>query len=376
MELDRTLAVRLTLAALSLGAAAVHFAMTPQHASESLVLGVGFVVAAWAQVVVAGVVLGRPGRRTLTWSALVQLAAIAVWVVSRTYGLPFGPDRWTPEAVGTADLITVGLEVGFMVIAVAALGSRRHVPLVAGLAAAALVMGGTTAAIASPSIMAHDHDHAEVAGDAHPETHDHAETETHTHTDTHAHTDAASTTATGTAGLDGANAHDHLVTDSGPPTAEQIARAAALIDATKRSIPKWSDPEAAKAAGFRPIQGPSADFVHFVNFAWLYDGTVLDTEHPESLVYRSTNGTEAGYRLESAMYILPSIGYPIPDVGGSLTPWHNHGDLCFGAGGMIVGTTGAGACPAGSSNVKTPDMLHVWIVPHADGPFGGIEAVK
>jgi hypothetical protein len=76
------------------------------------------------------------------------------------------------------------------------------------------------------------------------------------------------------------------------------------------------------------------------------------------------------------MYILPSYGYRIPDVGGSLTPWHNHGDLCFGTGGLIVGTTANGACPPGSSNIKTPDMLHVWIVDHPDGPFGGIEAVN
>jgi hypothetical protein len=220
-------------------------------------------------------------------------------------------------------------------------------------------MGGTTAAIASPSVMAHHHDGAAPSGHV------------------HVHTGAEPAAATGgTAGLDGAHAHSHIVTDTGPPDAAQIERAAALIEATRRSIPKWSDPAAAEAAGFRAIQGARSEYVHFVNFSWLSDGAVLDPEHPESLVYRSTDGTRAGYRLESAMYILPSTGYPVPEVGGSLTPWHNHGDLCFGAGGMIVGTTASGGCPAGSSNVKTPDMLHVWIVDHADGPFGGIERVS
>lgn len=359
MELDRTLAIRLTLAALSLGAAAVHFAMTPQHASESIVHGVGFVVAGWAQVVVAGLLFARPGRRTLTWAALVQLSLVAVWALSRTYGLPFGPQPWEPEAVGTADLITVAMEVGFVVLAVVALGSRRRLPIAAGLVAAGLIMGGTTAAIASPSVMVHHHDQA-AAGHAHD----------------HTPPDTAATTSGGTAGLDGAHAHAHIVTSSGPPTAEQIARANDLIQATKRAIPKWADPQAAEAAGFRAIQGPQADYVHYVNFRWLNDNKIVDPEAPESLVFRSTDGTVAGYRLESAMYILPSFGYPIPDVGGSLTPWHNHGDLCFGAGGMIVGTTAKGSCPAGSSNLETPDMLHVWIVDHADGPFGGIEAVK
>jgi hypothetical protein len=361
MELDRTLAIRLTLATLSLGAAAVHFAMTPQHASESIVHGVGFVVAGWAQVVVAGLLFARPGRRTLAWAALVQLSLVAAWAVSRTYGLPVGPQPWTPEAVGAADLVTVAMEVGFVVLAVAALGSRRRVPIAAGLVAAGLIMGGTTAAIASPAVMAHNHRASEgAAGRAHVHT--------------GAQTDAP--TSGGTAGLDGAHAHAHIVTSSGPPTAGQIARANSLIEATKRAIPKWADPKAAEAAGFRAIQDPKSDFVHYVNFGWLVDDNILDPEAPESLVFRSTNGTVAGYRLESAMYILPSYGYPIPEVGGSLTPWHNHGDLCFGAGGMIVGTTAKGSCPTGSSNLKTPDMLHVWIVDHADGPFGGIEAVK
>jgi hypothetical protein len=358
MELDRTLAIRLTLAALSLGAAAVHFAMTPQHASESIVHGVGFVVAGWAQVVVAGLLFARPGRKTLTWAALVQLALVGGWALSRTYGLPFGPAPWVAEPVGSADLITVAMELGFVVLAVAALGSLRRIPIAAGLVAVGLVMGGTTAAIASPSVMAHHHSAAEEAAG-------------HVHT----HTDASIPTG-GTAGLDGAHAHSHIVTSSGPPTAEQIARAATLIEATKRAIPKWADPKAAEAAGFRSIQSPKSDFVHYVNFRWLNDDKVLDPDQPESLVYRSTDGTVAGYRLESAMYILPSFGYPIPDVGGSLTPWHNHGDLCFGAGGMIVGTTAKGACPPGSSNLKTPDMLHVWIVDHPDGPFGGIEKVN
>jgi hypothetical protein len=74
------------------------------------------------------------------------------------------------------------------------------------------------------------------------------------------------------------------------------------------------------------------------------------------------------------MYILPGVGHPIPDVGGSLTPWHDHGELCFGAGARIVGVTdGTTPCPPGSANVQTPDMLHVWVVPHDDGPFGGID---
>ena len=358
--MHRTPAVRVTLAALSLGAAAVHFAMTPQHTRESIALGIAFVVAAWAQVAVAGWLLFRPDRSVIKRGAAVQIAVIGAWGLSRTFGLPIGPDRWRAEAVGTADLICVGFEIAFVGLAVVALTSNRRVPLLAGLVAASLVLGGTTAALATPSIIDHDHDEPhEAAGPMHERAHD-------------ASKDSMHQPATGE--LEGAHADSHIVTSSEPPTAEQIARANDLIEATKASIPKWSDPAAAEAAGFRTVQGPEASFVHFVHFGWMVDDVVLDPEHPESLVYRNTDGTTGGYVLESAMYILPSVGYPIPDVGGSLTPWHNHGDLCFRPDGMIVGTTGGGECPAGSSNVKTPDMLHVWIVDHADGPFGGVEA--
>lgn len=376
MDIDRTLAVRLTLAALSLGAAAVHFAMAPQHAGESVLLGTGFVVAAWAQVVVAGLLIARPGRTVLAGGALVQVAVCGVWALSRTAGLPVGAQHWQPEPVGLADGVTVALQVAFVVLALAALTSRRRLPVVSGVVAAALIMGGTTAALASPSVR--EHQHGAEASTVHVHGTDAgaggATAAGHVHPGGSEGTSPAGTVPpAGTGGLDGAGAHAHLVTSDAPPTADQIARAAALIDATKRSLPKWADPRAAEADGFRAIQGPGAGFVHFVNFAWMTDPTVLDPEHPESLVYRSTDGTKSGYRLESAMYILPSLDTPIPDVGGSLTPWHNHGDLCFGAGTMIVGTTAAGACPPGSSNVKTPDMLHVWIVDHPDGPFGGIE---
>lgn len=72
---------------------------------------------------------------------------------------------------------------------------------------------------------------------------------------------------------------------------------------------------------------------------------VLDPNEPESLVYRNTPD---GQVLEAAMYILPHIDMPIPDVGGSLTTWHNHGDLCFRTSdARIVGTTGNGPARTG-----------------------------
>ena len=61
-----------------------------------------------------------------------------------------------------------------------------------------------------------------------------------------------------------------------------------------------------------------------------------------------------------------------PDVGGALTPWHVHTNLCFDRSG-IAGTDDDGSCPPGSVNVGTPPMLHVWVAPNPDGPFAAID---
>jgi hypothetical protein len=56
------------LAALSVGAAAIHFAVIFEHFGESMLYGVFFLVIAWAQLIWAALVLWwRRGR--LAWSA-------------------------------------------------------------------------------------------------------------------------------------------------------------------------------------------------------------------------------------------------------------------------------------------------------------------
>jgi len=71
------------------------------------------------------------------------------------------------------------------------------------------------------------------------------------------------------------------------------------------------------------------------------------------------------------MYIAHRIGQPGPDIGGPLTLWHAHSNLCFNARTNIIDafTDAAGNCPAGSFNSGTPEMLHVWVVDNPNGPF-------
>ena len=82
--------VQWALAALLVGAGAVHVAMAPSHFGVSTAEGVGFLVAAWLQIGLAAAVVMRPSRGVIGAVIAVSAACIAVWAVSRTVGLPFG----------------------------------------------------------------------------------------------------------------------------------------------------------------------------------------------------------------------------------------------------------------------------------------------
>lgn len=358
---------RVALAALSLGAAAVHFAMVPGHAGESRAEGIGFALAAWLGVAFAVAVVRRPTARVLAAGVVLHLALVGAWAVSRTAGLP----GQAAEEVGRVDLFAVGLEVGVVVLASLALLGAVRLPAAAGAVAAAAVLGLTTVAVTSPSATGHHGETAEVAlpsGAVAVADDGHA----HAHGAVPAEEEPAAVAVAPASSSDALGHEDHLPTSTEPPTSAQLLRAADLVSRTTAAItPRYDDIEAARAAGFIPLQGAEARFVHWVHLGWMGNENVLDPNEPESLVYRNTPD---GQVLEAAMYILPRKGMAIPDVGGSLTAWHNHGDLCFRTSdARIVGTTASGPCPAGSRNVPTSDMLHVWVVDHPGGPFAGIE---
>jgi hypothetical protein len=102
-------------AALSVGAAAIHFAVIPDHLAEWWAFGLSFAVLGWFQAVWPILYLDRPSR-PLAWTAIVvNLAAVGVWAWSRTAGLPVGPEPGMPEAIGAADLVATVFELALAV---------------------------------------------------------------------------------------------------------------------------------------------------------------------------------------------------------------------------------------------------------------------
>jgi hypothetical protein len=95
-------------------------------------------------------------------------------------------------------------------------------------------------------------------------------------------------------------------------------------------------------------------------------------------VYEPDPSAPGGKKLAAAMYMLApnQTLNDVPDVGGPLTQWHIHNNLCFTADGKVAGiTSNDGPCGPGLNKGSQAPMLHVWIEPHACGPFAALEGI-
>ena len=137
-----------------LGAAIIHFAFAPDHLSEQTSHGVFFLVVGWGQLIGAAA-LGfrwRPDRVWLLGSAAFNAGVAALWLLTRTAGLP-GEE---PEAVAFPDSLASGLEVVAAVCALAValdwLTDRRvgrPAGLVTGVSAVAMMAVVTASVVPS-----------------------------------------------------------------------------------------------------------------------------------------------------------------------------------------------------------------------------------
>lgn len=90
---------------LSITAGAIHAIAMLDHFGHWWLYGVFFLVLTYGQVLWGiGVLRKPPSDRSLAIAAAANLAIVAVWVFSRTIGVPIGPDAGRPEAVGTMDV--------------------------------------------------------------------------------------------------------------------------------------------------------------------------------------------------------------------------------------------------------------------------------
>lgn len=167
---------------------------------------------------------------------------------------------------------------------------------------------------------------------------------------------------------------------SGTPgvTPAEERRAEALLVSTRAALRQFDTPEQAYAAGYRTIGDRLTGDEHYVKWSYVDDGHILDPQRPESLVYVEQDGAQ---HVAAAMYMLPfgSRFTDVPDVGGALTQWHVHNNLCLTndpAQKIVAGITSAeGGCRPGTSKAGNTPMLHVWTVPNPCGPFAALEGI-
>src|SRR5207244_3383707 len=240
-----------------------------------------------------------------------NLVVAEIWLVSRTIGIPFGPDSGIAEPVAFADVLCTILEVGIVLGSLALLKPRfldRPVRSAAALPGVAGV-GVLVAALATLSLTpayASGHTHG-AAG------HVHGATEGAAAAAGHIHTHGTGASAQPPAAVPPHAFDPALPIDlSGVPgvSPQQQARAENLLAATVMRLPQWSDPAYDTAHGFFSIGDGVTGVEHYINLGFMADDTILDPDKPESLVFDTTVSPK---RLVAAMY-MPLPGTPSAQV--------------------------------------------------------------
>jgi hypothetical protein len=110
---------------LAWAAGVIHVEAAIDHVDEHISYSVFFVLLAAAQFL-WGFAIGRsPTRRMLLVGAIASLMIVALWIVSRTSGLPVGPESWSPEPVGVLDSLASADEALLALILALQLGRGR-----------------------------------------------------------------------------------------------------------------------------------------------------------------------------------------------------------------------------------------------------------
>jgi hypothetical protein len=154
-----------------------------------------------------------------------------------------------------------------------------------------------------------------------------------------------------------------------PPTPAQRQAARDLQERCYESAVRngWLDFQKGLADGYELLY---KDRRHYANWEFMRDGRILDPDRPEFLMYY---GTPQGKQLAGFMFYPDAPEDRGPQVGGPLTVWHWHvwnQTGCLLAGLLNVGIADEdGHCERGTPTHRSPEMLHVWLVDHRDGPF-------
>ncbi|MEI7623417.1 MAG: hypothetical protein WCJ88_07665 [Actinomycetes bacterium] len=365
---DRDRNVRWLAAVLSLTVGAVHFGYAPHHLADDWAHGWFFMLIAAYQCIFAVLIVARPRRWLWASAVVINLAVIGTWLVSRTVGLPFGPQELRAESFSTPDIVCSILEGAIILIAVVALAfpavlQRRSRDRISFTFAS--LAFGTVAVVLGALMLTPTYTAAhEAAG--------------------HAHGEASALTGSTPCELSGppaspgqvaldAEGHSHR----GPSPQVVLTRAervqlTAQQEQARSVVLKYPTVADAEAAGYRK----STAFVpcigaHYTNMRLALK---FDPARPSELLF---DGTAPDSKIVGLSYLVWNPGGAPEGFAGANDSWHQHnnnGGLCQ-KGGVVVGAEAMSAedCEAlGGRKVALNDvwMLHDWIVPGWECSWG------
>lgn len=137
--------------------------------------------------------------------------------------------------------------------------------------------------------------------------------------------------------------HAHDAADSLTP------KARAQLAAARRAVDSLATPEAARAAGYRPMFGNvPLQGEHYVRYDLVLRDT-FDLERPSVLMFAPVAGTPTLVGIAYA-FLHPTDAPPPPGFDGALYAWHAHERLTTQRGKQLL-------------------MMHVWFAEAPEGPF-------
>jgi len=363
--------VRWLAAVLSATVGAVHFGYAPHHMSEDWAHGWFFLLLGAWELAFAVLIVTRP-RRWLWWSAIViGGGSIGVWIVSRTVGLPVGPEALRTEDATTPDIVCTIITGAVMALAALALFAPRllerpvrdRISLRFAASACAVI-----AVLAGAIVLTPDYTEAHAASG-----HDHS-------------VDAGGATLTGDSPCelsgDAASPGQVQIDEDGHahrgPTAQLPLTRAERIELEAQQIlartvvTRYPTVAAAEAAGYRK----STPYVpcigaHYTNIRYVLR---FDPANPSELLF---DGTAPDSRIVGLSYLVWNAGGPPEGFAGPNDVWHQHnsnGGLCQKAG-LIIGSESMSAeeCASrGGRKVAAENiwMVHNWVVPGWECTWG------
>ncbi len=369
-QFDRDLTVRWLAAVLSLTAGAVHFGYAPHHLSEDWAHGWFFLLIAAYQCAFAVLIVARPRRWVWASAIIVNVGIIATWVISRTIGLPLGPEALRSEVFSAPDIVSSVVEGIIILLAIVALAfpaflqrpSRERI----SLRFAALAIG-TVAVVLGAIMLTPSYTEAhETAGHAHGDL-------TGTSVATATPCELAGPPASPGQVATDAEGHSHRgSTPQVELTRDERVTLTTQQDLARSVVTRFPTVADALAGGYQK----STTYIpcigaHYTNARLAIS---FDPAKPSELLF---DGTNPDSKLVGLSYLVFHPGGTPEGFAGANDVWHQHnsnGGLCS-KGGLVIGGEAMSAedCTArGGRKTANKDvwMMHDWIVPGWECSWG------